>query len=141
MTQHTENAARKLASVGGEAPAKPAGHDTAPPKALLDFMVQRWKPAPRKLQGQDSARLFVGEAHLVAFGDDGPRVGDQRDQGHHVAGRPVAQRCFGKATGGQAVAKEQGGLRWHRRFLSAWRKHSEPDGARSAPDREEENAA
>ena len=27
-----------------ESKAKPASHDTTPPQALLDFMMQGWKP-------------------------------------------------------------------------------------------------
>ncbi len=29
-------------------PAKPASHDSVNPPALLDFMMQRWKPAPKR---------------------------------------------------------------------------------------------
>ncbi len=44
---------------------------------------------PGKLQRQDGARLFIGEAHLVAI-HRRARVGDQRDQRQHVAGGPIA---------------------------------------------------
>ena len=45
------DAARSRAAepVPSEPTAKPATHDTAPPPALLDFMVRQWKPASTKM--------------------------------------------------------------------------------------------
>ncbi len=61
-----------------------------------DFLAAEAGQA-RQGQGQDGAGLLVGQAHAVAVDHDGARVGDQLDQGHHVADRPVA--------GDQALAR------------------------------------
>jgi hypothetical protein len=51
----------------------------------------RPRPVRRdRRQGQDGAGLFVGQAHAIAVHHHGARVGDQLDQRHHLAGRPVA---------------------------------------------------
>jgi Xaa-Pro aminopeptidase len=71
-----------------EPTAKPATHDTAPPPALLDFMVRRWKPASTKLPpklrhaGAYAARrralskLFPGETLIVPTGHEKVRAND-----------------------------------------------------------------
>jgi Xaa-Pro aminopeptidase len=69
-------------------PAKPAGHDTVPPPALLDFMVKRWKPGakmlPPKLKNADAFRarrralskLFPGETLIIPTGHEKVRAND-----------------------------------------------------------------
>jgi Xaa-Pro aminopeptidase len=71
-----------------EAAAKPATHDTAPPPALLDFMVQEWKPAstrlPPRLKHADAfaarrralSRLFPGETLVIPTGHEKVRAND-----------------------------------------------------------------
>ena len=74
--------------VPSEPAAKPATHDTAPPPALLDFMVRRWKPAstrmpPRVRHAEAFAarrralsRLFPGETLVVPTGHEKVRAND-----------------------------------------------------------------
>ena len=52
------DAARSQAAepVTSEPQAKPATHDTAPPPALLDFMVREWKPASTPPAAEDPPR-------------------------------------------------------------------------------------
>src|SRR5262245_59592326 len=68
--------------------AKPAGHDTTPPPALLDFMMKRWKPGnpklPPKLKHADSFRarrralsqLFPCETLIIPTGHEKVRAND-----------------------------------------------------------------
>jgi Xaa-Pro aminopeptidase len=68
--------------------AKPATHDTAPPSALLEFMVQEWKPAsgklPPRLKHADAfaarrralSRLFPGETLVIPTGHEKVRAND-----------------------------------------------------------------
>jgi Xaa-Pro aminopeptidase len=68
--------------------AKPATHDTAPPQALLDFMVTRWrepstKPPPRvrgheRFAGRRRAlsALFPGELLVIPTGHEKIRAND-----------------------------------------------------------------
>lgn len=75
------------APVAAPAPIK-ASHDTAPPQALLDFMVRDWKPAPAKLPApikgaaNFAARraalcaLYPGETLLVPTGHEKIRAND-----------------------------------------------------------------
>ncbi|HYO56836.1 aminopeptidase P family protein [Archangium sp.] len=75
-----------------QAPApvsKPAGHDSSPPQALLDFMMRDWKPAPTKmpprLKNADAflarrralSKLFPGETLLIPTGHEKVRANDQ----------------------------------------------------------------
>jgi Xaa-Pro aminopeptidase len=74
--------------VTSEPQAKPAGHDTVPPPALLDFMVKRWKPAQRKppprlkhaasFQARRRAlsQLFPGETLVIPTGHEKVRAND-----------------------------------------------------------------
>ncbi len=72
-----------------KAPGTPkASHDTQAPKALLDFMLQRWKSAPAKLpkpiahakafEGRRRAlsKLFPGEALIIPTGHEKVRAND-----------------------------------------------------------------
>ncbi len=54
---------------------------------FTDFLAAEPGQA-RQGQGQDGARLFVGQAHISAAQDDRARIGDQVDQRRHVTGRP-----------------------------------------------------
>jgi Xaa-Pro aminopeptidase len=68
--------------------AKPASHDSAPPPALLDFMMRDWKPAsrklPPKLKGWESfearrralSKLFPGETLVIPTGHEKVRAND-----------------------------------------------------------------
>ena len=68
--------------------AKPATHDTAPPPALLGFMVQQWKPAstrmPPKLRNAAAfaarrralSQLFPGETLVIPTGHEKVRAND-----------------------------------------------------------------
>ncbi len=70
------------------APAKPASHDTAPPPALVDFMMRDWKPASGKLpppiahhqafraRRQALGRRFPGETLVVPTGHEKVRAND-----------------------------------------------------------------
>ncbi len=55
---------------------------------LAEDLVAAQAGQARQGQGQDGAGLLVGQAELVAVDQHGARVGDQLDQGDHVAGRP-----------------------------------------------------
>ena len=71
-----------------QAAAKPATHDTVPPPALLEFMVQEWKPAsgklPPRLKHADAfaarrralSRLFPGETLIIPTGHEKVRAND-----------------------------------------------------------------
>src|SRR5689334_14520172 len=70
-----------------EPSAKPASHDSTPPKALLEFMVQRWKPrAPKVTKVKDAAAfarrrralsaLFPGETLVIPTGHEKVRAND-----------------------------------------------------------------
>ncbi|HLL54062.1 MAG TPA: aminopeptidase P family protein [Myxococcaceae bacterium] len=68
--------------------AKPAGHDTAPPPALLAFMLKEWKPAPTKpppvlknveafqARRQALSKLFPGETLIIPTGHEKTRAND-----------------------------------------------------------------
>jgi Xaa-Pro aminopeptidase len=70
------------------APAKPAGHDTTPPPALIDFMMGNWKPAsgkrPPPIKHADAfgarrralSRLFPGETLVLPTGHEKLRSND-----------------------------------------------------------------
>jgi Xaa-Pro aminopeptidase len=74
--------------VTSEPQAKPATHDTAPPPALLDFMVRQWKPAstrmPPKIRHAAAfaarrralSKLFPGETLIVPTGHEKVRAND-----------------------------------------------------------------
>jgi Xaa-Pro aminopeptidase len=91
----TQNAAAEAAAQPAAQPvtsepqaAKPAGHDTVPPPALLDFMMKRWKPANRKLppklkhadafraRRQTLSKLFPGETLIIPTGHEKVRAND-----------------------------------------------------------------
>jgi Xaa-Pro aminopeptidase len=86
MTTQTEAAAQPVTSEPQA--AKPAGHDTVPPPALLDFMMKRWKPAHRKLppklkhadafraRRQALSKLFPGETLVIPTGHEKVRAND-----------------------------------------------------------------
>ncbi len=98
MTTQSEAAAKNAAEATPQAPAqpvtsepqaaKPAGHDTVPPPALLDFMMKRWKPANRKLppklkhadafraRRQALSKLFPGETLVIPTGHEKVRAND-----------------------------------------------------------------
>ncbi|QRK08332.1 aminopeptidase P family protein [Archangium violaceum] len=77
-----------LVTPESEAKGKPASHDTAPPPALLDFMMQGWKPqsekAPPKLKNADAfearrralSKLFPGETLVIPTGHEKVRAND-----------------------------------------------------------------
>jgi Xaa-Pro aminopeptidase len=68
--------------------AKPASHDTTPPKALLDFMVQGWQPPVAKMPAaiehhevfyarrRALSKLFPGETLVVPTGHEKVRSND-----------------------------------------------------------------
>lgn len=70
------------------APATPASHDTAPPPALLDFMLRGWKPSAGKLPAaiphakafagrrRALSQLFPGEVLVVPTGHEKVRAND-----------------------------------------------------------------
>jgi Xaa-Pro aminopeptidase len=74
--------------VTSEPQAKPAGHDTVPPPALLDFMMQGWKPQlgklPPKLKNAEAfharrralSKLFPGETLVIPTGHEKVRAND-----------------------------------------------------------------
>lgn len=79
------------AAPGAEAAAKaekPATHDTPPPKALLDFMVQGWSPPVAKMPApldhhevfyarrRALSKLFPGETLIVPTGHEKVRSND-----------------------------------------------------------------
>jgi Xaa-Pro aminopeptidase len=84
------DAARSHAAepVTSEPSAKPATHDTAPPPALLDYMVREWKPAstrmPPKLRNAAAfaarrralSQLFPGETLVIPTGHEKVRAND-----------------------------------------------------------------
>src|SRR6188474_712640 len=71
-----------------EGSAKPASHDTALPQALLDFMLEDWKPAPTKvpapIKGHEAfharrralSRLFPAETLVIPTGHEKVRAND-----------------------------------------------------------------
>ena len=99
MTTQSEAAAQNAAAEAAPQPAaqpvtsepqaaRPAGHDTVPPPALLDFMMKRWKPANRKLppklkhadafraRRQALSKLFPGETLVIPTGHEKVRAND-----------------------------------------------------------------
>ena len=78
----------KVPSPAPEAPKPSTGYDSAPPQALLDFMVQRWRPAsgkaPRPLPHHAAfaarrralSQLFPGETLVVPTGHEKVRAND-----------------------------------------------------------------
>ncbi len=78
----------KVPSPAPEAPKPSTSYDSAPPQALLDFMVQRWRPAsgkaPRPLPHHAAfaarrralSRLFPGETLVVPTGQEKVRSND-----------------------------------------------------------------
>jgi Xaa-Pro aminopeptidase len=74
--------------VTSEPQAKPATHDTAPPPALLDFMVREWKPASARMpprlrhaaafaaRRRALSKLFPGETLIVPTGHEKVRAND-----------------------------------------------------------------
>jgi Xaa-Pro aminopeptidase len=103
MTTQSEAAAQNAAAEAASQPAaqpaaqpitsepqaaRPAGHDTTPPPALLDFMMKRWKPANRKLppklkhadafraRRQALSKLFPGETLVIPTGHEKVRAND-----------------------------------------------------------------
>jgi Xaa-Pro aminopeptidase len=78
----------KAPSPAPAAPKTSTSYDSAPPQALLDFMVQRWRPAsgkaPRPLQHHASfaarrralSRLFPGETLVIPTGEEKVRSND-----------------------------------------------------------------
>src|SRR4051794_28498312 len=81
-------ASRASEPVPSEPSAKPAGHDTTPPPALLKFMVERWKPrsgkAPKKVEHAAAfaarrkalSAMFPGETLIVPTGHEKVRAND-----------------------------------------------------------------
>src|SRR5687768_13937833 len=71
-----------------ESKAKPASHDTTPPKALLDFMMQGWKPQSGKptpkmknaevfaARRRELSKLFPGETLVIPTGHEKVRAND-----------------------------------------------------------------
>src|SRR5450755_3345864 len=71
-----------------DAPKTNTGYDSAAPQALLDFMVQRWRPASGKLprplthhaafaaRRRALSRLFAGETLVVPTGEEKVRSND-----------------------------------------------------------------
>ncbi|XXF79887.1 aminopeptidase P family protein [Myxococcaceae bacterium GXIMD 01537] len=89
-SQITDLAAPQQAAqpVPSEPQAKPASHDSAPPPALLDFMMKRWKPPARKLppklkhaasflaRRRALSKLFPGETLIIPTGHEKVRAND-----------------------------------------------------------------
>lgn len=86
-------ATTEAAATGDEAPAaaptaKPASHDTPTPKALLDFMVQGWRPPVAKMpepiahhelflgRRRALSALFPGETLIIPTGHEKVRSND-----------------------------------------------------------------
>jgi Xaa-Pro aminopeptidase len=77
-----------LVTPESEAKAKPASHDTVPPPALLDFMMQGWKPQvgklPPKMKYAEAfearrralSQLFPGETLIIPSGHEKVRAND-----------------------------------------------------------------
>jgi Xaa-Pro aminopeptidase len=69
-------------------PAKPASHDIQAPKALIDFMLKDWKPAPTKLppridgwkafhaRRRALSALFPGDVLVIPTGHEKVRAND-----------------------------------------------------------------
>ena len=98
MNQLNDDAAHAPAAHAAETPstpadpgaptAPPASHDTPPPKALLDFMVQEWGAAPVSpsdpLPGHEAferrrralSKLFPGETLVIPTGHEKVRSND-----------------------------------------------------------------
>jgi Xaa-Pro aminopeptidase len=84
----SEQAAPQQPLITSEPQAKPAGHDTVPPPALLDFMMQGWKPQsgklPPKLKNAEAfharrralSKLFPGETLVIPTGHEKVRAND-----------------------------------------------------------------
>ena len=80
-------AAKKTPVVPSESVPKQASHDTTPPPALLDFMMQGWKPRKLKVSKVKGAEnflarrralsaLFPGETIVVPTGHEKVRAND-----------------------------------------------------------------
>ncbi|MCK8501224.1 aminopeptidase P family protein [Myxococcus fulvus] len=88
-TQPAVGEQQSLVTSEPQAPAaKPASHDSQPPQALLDFMLEKWKPAsgklPPKLKYAESfkarrkalSRAFPGETLVIPTGHEKVRAND-----------------------------------------------------------------
>jgi Xaa-Pro aminopeptidase len=76
------------AAQDASAEAKPASHDSALPQALIDFMLQRWAPAPRELppaiehaevfaaRRRALSKLFPAETLVIPTGHEKVRSND-----------------------------------------------------------------
>ncbi|MFO0591579.1 MAG: aminopeptidase P family protein [Polyangiaceae bacterium] len=83
-----EAAAEGEKAAAEAAPAKPASHDLTPPKALLDFMVQGWRPPTAGLPApidhhevfyarrRALSKLFPGETLVIPTGHEKVRSND-----------------------------------------------------------------
>ncbi|HYO68848.1 MAG TPA: aminopeptidase P family protein [Archangium sp.] len=77
-----------LVTPESESKAKPAGHDSVAPPALLDFMMQGWKPQAGKLppkmknaeafaaRRRELSKLFPGETLVIPTGHEKVRAND-----------------------------------------------------------------
>jgi len=84
----SEGSATPEATGAPAKPAKPATHDTPPPKALLDFMVQGWSPPVAQLppaidhhevfysRRRALSKLFPGETLVIPTGHEKIRSND-----------------------------------------------------------------
>ncbi|MBI3182493.1 MAG: aminopeptidase P family protein [Myxococcales bacterium] len=85
---HTSQDNRPAAAQVETQPAKPASHDTAPPPALVEFMMKEWRPALAKppslvrnsevhqARRRELSQLFPGETLLVPTGHEKIRSND-----------------------------------------------------------------
>ncbi len=83
-----KNTDQTIAQTAAETPAKPASHDTVPPPALLDFMLQGWKPQGGKMpppiphasafaaRRRAISKLFPGDLLVIPTGHEKVRAND-----------------------------------------------------------------
>ncbi len=83
-----KNTDQTIAQTAAETPAKPASHDTVPPPALLDFMLQGWKPQGGKMpppiphasafaaRRLAISKLFPGDFLVIPTGHEKVRAND-----------------------------------------------------------------
>jgi len=78
-----------------------------PPRARTGRAPSDQDGAARQRQSQNSARLLFRQTDLIAVTDDRARIGDERDQRHHITRWPIARdQAFTRHTRIGALANE-----------------------------------